>query len=882
MQDTQPRKILILSANPRSISQLRLEEEKREIREGLRRSRQRDQYLIDTAEAVRYRDIRRAILDHEPHIIHFCGHGEGEEGLVFEDETGQVKLVDAQALAELFELFAAQVECVVLNACYSKVQAEEIAQYINYVVGMSKEIGDRAAIEFAVGFYDAIGAGRSFNDAYKFGCNAIRIAGIAEHLTPALINKTTTNQTVLSSPTKVEVVQELKTSDREILIKKLNSIDITPQLAPQLENRKLLLERVKQEVTKRWNQFLQRSILGENIVINLIKEQQPDKVESFHDIKTGTKPYKELSNDTRILEVFDSEDIRGRLLILGAPGSGKTTSLLELSKALIERAENQLDAPIPIIFNLSSWKDNRQSIAHWLEAELKSKYNISIEFAQELIKKHQILPMLDGLDELATSVEQELCVQQINKFIQEEDYKFHPIVVCSRSQEYSSYSTKLKLDGAISINKLTAQQIQEYLTNTGHNNLWKAISNKPKIMELVTTPFWLKITIISYQEITFDKWQSKKNTTQQLNYLFSAYVRRMFKRDITTRAYTNRKPPTTQKTIIWLIWLATVLENDSQSEFLIEKMQPSLLEDKRQYRIYLICVKLMFGLVVGQGIGLILCVIFKFLFGQFIWVGNGLSIGLILAAKIGDKIHPIESREWSFVNALTGLKSGILYGLTIGFVLSIIAEIIIKYNSLIFYINKNTIKIEVFIPILMKLLPSVIYWSFSLAMILGITFGILEGYIKPKPNIKSTSKFPNQVIWNAAANSVVSFLIIGLALGIGFWVIDVLTNGIVKQLFNYPFSGLVLGLVGALPYRLIDVKRGTSSIASIQHFTLRFILYLNGCIPWDFARFLEYCTERSFIQRIGSRHSFFHPIVQERFAKKDPKSISPTRKLDQK
>ncbi len=186
------KRILILSANPLGTSRLRLDEEMREIKEGLRRAKGRDQYSIDTAEAVRYRDIHRAILDYEPQIIHFSGHGAGEEGLMFEDETGQVKLVDAKAIAGLFELFADQVECVVLNACYSKYQAEEIVRHIDYVVGMSEEIGDRAAIEFAVGFYDALGAGRSIEFAHKLGCSAIRMAGVAEHLTPILLERATT------------------------------------------------------------------------------------------------------------------------------------------------------------------------------------------------------------------------------------------------------------------------------------------------------------------------------------------------------------------------------------------------------------------------------------------------------------------------------------------------------------------------------------------------------------------------------------------------------------------------------------------------------------------------------------------------------------------
>ncbi|MGI2908336.1 AAA-like domain-containing protein [Tolypothrix sp. VBCCA 56010] len=181
------RNILLLSANPKKTSQLRLAEEMRDIKEGLRLSENRDLFSISAASAIRPRDIRRAILTYQPHIIHFSGHGSQEEGLVFEDETGAVKFVDGSALAGLFELFANQIECVVLNACHSKYQAAEIARHINYVVGMSQEIQDKAAIEFAVGFYDGLGAGKGYDFAYKLGCNAILTAGIKQHLIPELI-----------------------------------------------------------------------------------------------------------------------------------------------------------------------------------------------------------------------------------------------------------------------------------------------------------------------------------------------------------------------------------------------------------------------------------------------------------------------------------------------------------------------------------------------------------------------------------------------------------------------------------------------------------------------------------------------------------------------
>jgi uncharacterized protein YjbI with pentapeptide repeats len=183
------RKILILTANPKNTSKLRLDAEVREIQTGLERAKKRDQFEIITKWAVRPEDLRRALLDYEPQIVHFSGHGTATEGLALENETGQTQLVSTHALASLFEVFKDKVECVLLNACYSVEQAEAIRQHIPYVIGMNHEIGDRAALEFAVGFYDALGAGRSIDDAFKLGCISIDLEGIPEALTPVLKHK---------------------------------------------------------------------------------------------------------------------------------------------------------------------------------------------------------------------------------------------------------------------------------------------------------------------------------------------------------------------------------------------------------------------------------------------------------------------------------------------------------------------------------------------------------------------------------------------------------------------------------------------------------------------------------------------------------------------
>lgn len=150
----------------------------------------RDQFGLNLPQlSVRPADIIQALLDTQPQIVHFSGHGTATGALCFESQTGQAQLVQPEALAALFEQFTSQVKCVLLNACYSEIQAKVIAEHIEYVVGMNKAIGNKFAIVFVIGFYMALGAGRTTEDAYKMGCVQIRLQSIPEHLTPVLIKK---------------------------------------------------------------------------------------------------------------------------------------------------------------------------------------------------------------------------------------------------------------------------------------------------------------------------------------------------------------------------------------------------------------------------------------------------------------------------------------------------------------------------------------------------------------------------------------------------------------------------------------------------------------------------------------------------------------------
>jgi TIR domain/CHAT domain len=203
-------KILFLAANPKNTGTLGLTTEIEEIRKGLRSSEQRERFELEQRFNVRPESLQQAFYDVHPQIVHFSGHGLGmeggkqsvqgmrditalpeselePEGLVFEDALGQIKLVNTKTITDLFECFADEVTCVVLNACYSVKQAEAIAQYIPYVIGMNRAVGDIAARVFAVGFYEALGNGRDIEAAFKLACNRIDLENIPESLTPVLL-----------------------------------------------------------------------------------------------------------------------------------------------------------------------------------------------------------------------------------------------------------------------------------------------------------------------------------------------------------------------------------------------------------------------------------------------------------------------------------------------------------------------------------------------------------------------------------------------------------------------------------------------------------------------------------------------------------------------
>ena len=144
--------------------------------------------------------------------------------------------------------------------------------------------------------------------------------------------------------------------------------------------------------------------------------------------------------------------------------SGKTTMLLELACDCIDRAQQDDNQPIPVVFNLSSWND-KQSIDDWLVNELRTKYNVPKKVAEGWVANSELSLLFDGLDEVRQE-NREACVKAINNFRQEHGL-ISPIAVCSRVANYEALTTRLNLSGAVLFQPLTSGQSEEYFAQAG-------------------------------------------------------------------------------------------------------------------------------------------------------------------------------------------------------------------------------------------------------------------------------------------------------------------------------------------------------------------------------------------------------------------------------
>jgi len=373
------------------------------------------------------------------------------------------------------------------------------------------------------------------------------------------------------------------------------------------------------------------------------------------------RPARALPEGTQIVDVYDETD--GGLLILGEPGAGKTTMLLELARDLLERAQTNRDEPIPAVFNLSSWAKKRTNLSDWLVEELGIRYEVPRRLGQSWVDEDRLLLLLDGLDEVEAAARRE-CIGAINSYRQG-----HPdvqVVVCCRRAEYLNETALLRLGAAVVIQPLTQGQVDGYLENVGEQGkaLREAIRDDGDLRELATIPLMLTILLLAYKKMPLDKISELMSLEAKRERIFAIYVEHMLKRRGALKRYKS------EQIMHWLSYLARQMKRENQTIFYLEQMQPDWLPKERSRFFY--------RAIAGGEIGGLLCgmagaAIFSFIYAvsslsiypdtPIPWaaMATGLFIGLLIGQILGSfvglfrpnttKIRTAEVITWSWKNA---------------------------------------------------------------------------------------------------------------------------------------------------------------------------------------------------------------------------------------
>jgi tetrahydromethanopterin S-methyltransferase subunit B len=600
---------------------------------------------------------------------------------------------------------------------------------------------------------------------------------------------------------------------------------------------KLLLEKKQlPEIRTRLTDTLGR----ERILMDVsIAEQQQwvNRLQTDRQLQINGKNSGLLDPNKLLIETFGRDDIAGKLLILGAPGSGKTTALLSLAEQLVIGAIEQSQTVIPVILELSTWREDSQSIEAWIIEQLYDLHggDRKQKIYEKYLKRQVLLPLLDGLDELGLE-RQKKCTEKLNEFAR----TYPQLVVCCRVREFETANIKLSnLNGAICLQELSDRQIEAYFQSINRADLWSAMKTNSALQGLLQAtregeagllrvPLFIKLLADVY-----DPQQPIKNKAD----LLEKYIERQLSFDQRSSDHRKgmknhrwaykiiEKEPRLDKTINSLSWVARQLKVNNTVELLIEQMQPSWLESK--------ALKLRYRLILGLIGGLIFGLILGLIFGLIL----GLILGLIFGLNDVEVVEAFQiprsktSRQSFFKEFCEGLIGGLIGGLIWGLILGLILGLI---------------------------------WGLIWGLILGLIWGL-------KQELKERSH-PNQGIWNSLQSVIWTTAFsypLGVILNTSF---SLLRKASVKNpdWLHLLSSALPDSLLAGIFWSLFFGVWLGGGVACMQHFSLRFVLWQSGTIPWNLARFLNYCVERRLLLRVGGRYRFLHRELLDHFAQLPP------------
>jgi transcriptional regulator with XRE-family HTH domain len=588
----------------------------------------------------------------------------------------------------------------------------------------------------------------------------------------------------------------------------------TERAVPRDEDRALLIRNVR----KIWIDGVLGQSLAAHRAISLDLEPQIDVVEHPWADVPMPQPYPTgLRAEASVQGAFCHF---GRtLLILGAPGAGKTTLMLQLAAGLLDEAERDEHASVPVVFPLSSWIAPGHSLTDWLVNELNRRYEVASRTARDWVEHGVILPLLDGLDEIP-SENRETCVAVINDFRagRRDDLGVVPLVVCCRTNAYAALSVRLMLNGAVIVHPLERERVESYLRQDEGDlaGAYAMLQADPTLWEIIDTPLMLGVLVQACRDRPPTSPPTGISRQERRAWLLDAYVNAMFERRGRAHPYT----PT--ETLCWLIGLAALLRKSRQTILYLEWMQPNALPAGFLVNVAVLAPLLISGLTTGLLFG----------FGAQSVLDNEIAIwaGALLGVVgpvgfwqfgYGGEIKPVETLRWSWPSLISKWKErtfgAVLFGLCFG-----------CFGWLVD--------------------------SLGLGLILGALSAVLFFTCFEVPGRTSEARVvPNQGV----RRSVISAIMTGIAAAAGF--------GLLLAAHLDPGAALAFGLGLGLVAALLN-----GGHTCIQHAILRLLLWQCGRVPLNYVRFLDFAAQLILLRKVGGGYMFIHALFQEHFARHLP------------
>ena len=497
-------------------------------------------------EGSTWRNLADALRRGPWHIFHFIGHGgfdeQTGEGLILLEKEGESNVPHRFPARELGRLLAdhPSLKLAVLNSCegarssrtnlFSSTGAILASRGVPAVVSMQYEISDRAAVEFSRTFYDSLAEGEAVETAVADARKAIKMAleETVEWGTPVLHMRARDGMLF-----RVDLRSAIFHGTASAAAPPATAPPPAPAPAPAVapgsadtRGLSILLRKVRQ--------FWVDGVLAHSIQRSARLQLGMETVEGAVDtpwgslLETPGAGSEPVPAGRSFAEIF--EEMGGSLLILGEPGSGKTVTLLELTRDLADRAEADPSRPVPVVFNLSSWTDPSRALADWLTDELAAKYLIPKKVGRAWIGASRLLPLLDGLDEVRAEV-RAACVGAINAFIQES--LLTGVVVCCRLKEYLELPARLALNGAVRLQPLSREQVLAFLAAAGESlaALSRLLQKDSAMLVEARSPLMLSLMVQAYQGLPVEALEAEgaDSLAARRRKLMDAYVARMFR-----------------------------------------------------------------------------------------------------------------------------------------------------------------------------------------------------------------------------------------------------------------------------------------------------------------------------------------------------------------